>query len=152
MHSPFGEFVVNLEAGAFVEPAGRGFDLDVGALAVGFGVEVLDQDGQAVFAVLQDVLKTPSPAGLDAEGNAPDGDGGIEAGFVGGDDLGQGFGFQSSLEQLSYGIDTGTEDVDVLEVHLLALGWRLLFMPLPSVRYRPDLGPRLRNPQRCAAA
>ena len=44
VHPPFGEFVVDLEAGALIEPTGRGFDLDVRALAVGFGVEVLEQD------------------------------------------------------------------------------------------------------------
>ena len=54
---------MDLLAGAFIEPSGGGFDFYVLAQGVGFGVEVLDQDSQAVFAVLQDVLEATAPAG-----------------------------------------------------------------------------------------
>ena len=80
-------------AGAFVQPSGRGFDFDVCALGVGFGVEVLYQDGKAVFPVLQDVFEATASSGLDSEVYPVELDGGVVAFIVGLHDLGQGFGF-----------------------------------------------------------
>ena len=109
-----------LLAGTFIEPSGGGFDFTVSAGVVRFCVEVLQEDGQAVFPVLKNVFEATTSTGLDFKFDAFDGDGGVVAFVVGLDDLGQGFGFQSALEQLAYGIHTGPEDVDVLQVDLLA--------------------------------
>lgn len=112
---------MDLLAGAFIEPSGRGFDFDVRAEGVGFSVEVLKQNREAVFPVLQDVLEPPSPSRLEPEGNFLDGNGGVVPGFVFGGDVGQDFGFQASLEELAHRVGAGPEDIDVFQVHLLAI-------------------------------
>lgn len=120
VHTPLPKLVVDLLAGAFIEPSGGGFDFNVRAQGVGFGVEVLKQDRQAVFPILQDVFEATASAGLQAERDLLDCESSVEAGFVFGGNLGEDFGFQASLEQLSYGIRAGPKDVDLLQVHLLA--------------------------------
>ena len=92
------------------------------AQGVGFGVEVLQEDREAVFTVLQDIFEPPSSSGLEPEGNFLDGDGGVVAGFVFGGDVGQDFRFESALEELANRIGAGSEDVHAFEVHLLAFG------------------------------
>ena len=111
---------MNLVAGTLIEPARGGFDLYVGAQGIRFCIEVLNKNRKAIFPVLQDVFKAPSSTGLQPKRDVSDGEGGVIAGFVFHGDFREDVGLQSSLEQLSYGINARPKNVDVAQVHLLA--------------------------------